>query len=551
MSAVDQVPDGDKFTGADNDARGVLQSLKRAEDVFAAWNETARIVDDIYSRGEEGDAHFLLSHYGWRDSQLDLFWSSFEVMKPAIYARPPQPVVVPLFKDSKKLEDTTAELLERCAINVFAQANMNRVMTQMRDDLLFAGRGVMWLRYETEGGTQRICIEHKDRLDFLHEPVRYWSEVGWVAGAAWMGREDVKDRFDLTDEQMAQVQFTARRDRYSNQYSQRAIEPKAKVWEVWHRADNKVYWVTEGLDEFLDQGPPHLELSGFFPCPRPAYGTLRRRSLIPVPDWERYAIHFRKISDLTGRIYLLLDEIKMKGLIPSGTEIGDTVAQLLRSDDDKLLIPVPGAAMMNVGATGFVQWLPLDMVANAIQGLIASRTQLIQDFYQLSGISDIMRGATDADETLGAQQLKTQYGSIRVREKSTELQRCAADAVKIASEIIAEKFSSKMLQDLSQMGLPTAADVKKHIEELQKAAVQELDALGDKVREMMGQDAAQSGPQIGHPGAPPNVPRLPPPQVAQRPQQAQQPQPGQMQGPPVQRPPAPPPGAPPPQGMPQ
>src|SRR3546814_15709289 len=70
---------------------------------------------------------------------------------------------------------------------------------------------------------------------------------------------------------------------------------------------NKVYWVTEGVDVFLDSDEPHLKLSGFFPCPRPAYATLRRRSLVPVPDWERYAIHFRKISDMTSRIYLLLE----------------------------------------------------------------------------------------------------------------------------------------------------------------------------------------------------------------------------------------------------
>src|SRR3546814_14443536 len=96
-------------------------------------------------------------------------------------------------------------------------------------------------------------------------------------------------------------------------------------------------------------------------------------------------------------------------------------------------------------------WLPLNELAQAIQGLIEARSQLIQDFYQLSGISDIMRGATEAQETLGAQQLKSQYGSVRVREKSAELQRVAADAVKIAAEIIAENFSKETVLDMSQM----------------------------------------------------------------------------------------------------
>src|SRR3546814_829702 len=252
----------------------------------------------------------------------------------------------------------------------------------------------------------------------------------------------------------------SKRDEDQDAVERRASARKAKVWEVWHKADNKVYWVTEGVDVLLDSGEPHLKLSGFFPCPRPAYATLRRRSLIPVPDWERYAIHFRKISDLTSRIYLLLDKVRMKGLIPAGGDIGDAVEELLRSDDDQLLIAVPGAALLasGGGAGGFVAWLPIKELAEAIQGLIAARMQLIDDFYQLSGISDIMRGATEAQETLGAQQLKSQFGSVRVREKSAELQRVAADAVKIAAEIIAENFSKETMLDMCQMDIPPKAD---------------------------------------------------------------------------------------------
>jgi hypothetical protein len=51
----------------------------------------------------------------------------------------------------------------------------------------------------------------------------------------------------------------------------------------------------------LDSSEPELTLSGLLPVPAPGLcHPLKRRSLVPVPDWERYAIHFRKISDLTG-----------------------------------------------------------------------------------------------------------------------------------------------------------------------------------------------------------------------------------------------------------
>src|SRR5690606_10081319 len=127
--------------------------------------------------------------------------------------------------------------------------------------------------------------------------------------------------------------------------------------------------------------------------------------------------------------------------IAAGGDVGNAIEQLMAEDrDDMLLIPVPGAALTS-GSGAIVQWLPLNEIATAIQGLIMARSQLIEDFYQLSGISDIMRGATEADETLGAQRLKSQFGSVRVREKIEELQRIAADVTRIACEIIAENFT--------------------------------------------------------------------------------------------------------------
>lgn len=490
----------------DNDTRdagAILACITKAEGAFNDWNATCADIDAIYSLGE-GSGNYLLEHHGWTDTKLDMFWASFEVLKPAIYARPPQPVVAPLFKDNKRLQNTTAELLERCAISAFKRTDINSVMLQARDDLLFAGRGALWLSYESGDDGQCVHIEHKDRLDFLHEPARYWSEVGWVAGAAWLTREQMEKRFNK--EIAEEAAYTTRREDEADAEAKRAVAPKCKVWEVWHKADKKVYWVSEGVDRFLDEDDPHLTLTDFFPCPKPAYATLRRRTLIPTPDWQRYAVHFRKISDLTGRIYLLLDSVRMKGLIPAGGDIGDAVEQLMTSDDDQMLVPVPGAAMLNQGANGFVSWLPLTELAAAIQGLIEARSQLISDFYELSGISDIMRGATDADETLGAQQLKSQYGSVRVREKSAELQRCAADAVKIAAEIIADKFTSETLLDMAQMEIPTKAAIKKRIKEIEDAAEDELKAV-----QKQAQEAAQQGQE-----------QIDPQQAAQAFQQAQQ-----------------------------
>lgn len=503
---TDPVP----FSGTDAERRErasapIISALLNARKDFNDWEAVCQLIDDVYSRTGtmwEGLQKLYGGEAPWTDSDLDLFWSSMEVLKPAVYARPPKAAVRPRFSDRDPVKLKTAELLERVSDSAMAFTGIDAVMGEVRNDLLFTNRGVLWLRYESEDG-QRVCWEHLDRTDFLHEPCRKWAEVGWVAGGFWMTHDELVARFGgkggLSDEVLSQAKFTSKRDEQSDGYD-RARSRKCQVWEVWHRADNKVYWVTEGIDVLLDSGAPHLTLDGFFPCPCPAYGTLQRRSLIPVPDWERYAIHFRKISDLTARIYRLLDDVRMKGLIPAGGTVGDAVEALIRSDDDRLLIPVEAAAMLQGGAQGFVVWLPLQELAAAITGLIEARGELIENFYQLSGISDIMRGATEAEETLGAQQLKSQYGSVRVRCKIDELQRIAADGIRITAEIAAEKFSKDTLLDMAQMDIPSKRDIDKRIKEIEGGAEAELKDLGAKAAQMaqqaQGADPAQAQAQF-------------------------------------------------------
>lgn len=479
---VDEQDLDESFVGPEpKSSAAVLSALTKAEREFNDWQAICHNIDTVYNLHGTPYGGSAVAGDAWTDAKLDLFWSSYEVLKPAVYAHPPAPAVAPMFDDNKPLHNTTAELLERAAISTFARTAIDDVMIEVRDDLIFTGRGVMWVRYDTDDG-QQVCVEHVDRTDFRHEAARKWAEVGWVAKRSWLTRKEMRARFFKTSGKAYQdAQYAARRDREDGE--QQTTTKKAGVWEVWHKANNKTYWVTEGVDVFLDASEPEVQLSGFFPCPRPAYATLRRRSLVPVPDYERYAYHFGKISELTRRIYLLLDQVRMMGIVGGGGDIADVVQDMWASADPDILVRVN--SLTNVGEA--VVWLPLAELATAITGLIEARSQLISDFYELSGISDIMRGATEAEETLGAQQLKSQYGSVRVRCKIDELQRIAADAVKIAAEIIAQKFTQKNLLDMSQMDIPSKADLKKRVGEIEKAAEKELKALAERAQEAVAQ----------------------------------------------------------------
>jgi hypothetical protein len=460
-------------------SRAVLTAIEEAQQYFREWQTVCDNIDDVYSRKSLDDHLFSVGGMGWSDAELDLFWASTEIMKPAIYAHTPKPVVSPMFKDNSLLKTTTADLLERVSISSFEHSNIDEVMQEIRDDLIFTNRGVMWITYESKDG-QKVCYEHLDRKDFVFEPARKWCDVGWVARRAWMTRKEMRKRFkkDSGDAYQSANLTTNRENDRQERYQH--TTKKASVWEVWHRADNKVYWVAEGCDVLLDSDDPHLDLSGFFPCPRPAFGTLERRTLKPVPDYLRYASHFSQINTLTSRIYLLLDRVKLRGIIAGSGDVKNVLEELMASDDDEILISVPS---INTDMSNAITWIPLKEIAESISGLISARAELIDNYYQLSGISDIMRGATEAEETLGAQQLKSQYGSVRIRAKVQELQRIARDADRIAAEIISEHFSKERLLDMSQMEIPSKADIEKRIKEIEKAAKAEMDSLTKQVEE--------------------------------------------------------------------
>lgn len=465
------------------DATAWLRVIEQAEKVFEAYQDKADNIDELY-----GDLEKLGNIN--RDRDFQLFWANIQVLAPSIYARPPVPVVVPKFSDNKPVLETTSEVLERCTVVSFDLSAINEVMLGLRDDLAILSRGVPWVRYENKNGKERVCIEHKDRKDFLHEPARQWPDVGWVAGRAWLTKDEMKARFsDTSGDAYENAEYSIQKDDKQNGADDGL--KKAGVWEIWSKTENRVIWITPGVEEVLDSDEPHLNLEGFFPCPKPAYGTLRRRSLIPIPDMVYYKDQLEEIKGLTKRIHALSEAVKVKGFYPSAGEQGDAIETAMKlKDDGKIMVPVSNWAAFGENGAPII-WLPVDMIVTTITALVALRKQVIEDVYQIMGLSDIMRGSTEASETATAQSIKAQYGSVRIRDKQQELVRVARDLARISAEIIAENFSQKTIEEMCQMELPTAADIKKQIKEIEDGAKKQLEAKANEIAEQ-----AKSNPEL-------------------------------------------------------
>jgi len=468
------------------ESRYWLDLIEQSDKYLREWQDASDNIDKAYANLSE------LRNAG-RDSAFALFWSNIQVLGPSIYARPPAPVVTPKFKDRRPLYRTASEMLERCCVVSFDMADIDETMTGLRDDLSISGRGVAWVRYESKDG-DKVCYDYIDRKDFMHTPGRRWKEVDACGPRAWLTREEMRERFG---EAADDVEYTTRRDNDERGGSYET--EKCGVWEIWCRSEKKVVWVTEGCPTVLDECEPYLKLGGFFPCPRPAYATLQRRSLIPVPDMLFYKDQLEEVNILTRRIHALSDAIKARGFYTGSGDVGAAIERAMLLDDDGvLLVPIPDMQSLMQGNGDPIIWLPIDMLAATITGLVELRRQVIDDVYQIIGLSDIMRGSTVASETLGAQQLKQQNGSYRVRDKQNELVRMARDLVRIGAEIMANEFGRKSLEDMAQMDLPTQADLSKQIKQLTATCKAELTALADKAeseaKEAMGQ-MQQSGQQ--------------------------------------------------------
>ena len=129
----------------------------------------------------------------------------------------------------------------------------------------------------------------------------------------------------------------------------------------------------------------------------------------------------------------------MKGFYPAGgAEFSDAIQAALRiKSGGRVLVPIRNWAAFG-GSKEVIIWLPIDMIAETVAALVALSKQVIDDIYQIMGLSDIMRGATDARRRSRAgaqdrirliararQATGTRPGSPRISSRSVFATSCA------------------------------------------------------------------------------------------------------------------------------
>ena len=85
----------------------------------------------------------------------------------------------------------------------------------------------------------------------------------------------------------------------------------------------------------------------------------------------------------------------------------------------------------------------------------AKKQTLKQDIYDITGISDISRGQTDARETASAQKIKGLFGSLRFQDRQKLIQNFNKKVCVIITELICEHWDAQTLSEITCSYLPT------------------------------------------------------------------------------------------------
>ena len=172
--------------------------------------------------------------------------------------------------------------------------------------------------------------------------------------------------------------------------------------------------------------------------------------------------------------------------------------------DDNELVPADKSSSLAAekGLQNAIWFMPLEQLIATLVQLYQAREQCKQVIYEITGISDIVRGASKASETLGAQEIKTQWGTLRLKRLQREVQRYSRDLLRMMLELAAKKFSEETWAKMT--GLPFLLSEKYN----------ELTAIAQAIQQQLAMQPpapplppGQPAPGAGMPGAPP----VPPP----------------------------------------
>ena len=428
-----------------------LDALALAESEEKEWRDQAENAIKAY-RGDDRPS----------SRSFNIFHSNIETMCPALYNSTPAPDVRRRFADADPIAKAVADMLERALAFSIDAYDFDAVMKAVIRDGEIAGRGVPRVRYEPTFSPEGLVVYEQATCDYVpwrwfrRGPGRTWKDVSWVAFGDFLNKEQI---VALNPELAGEIplNYTADAKDGGAKSGDASIFRRALVWQIWDKDNRRVISICPDYsDGALAIVPDPLGLSGFFPVPRPYQPVVAPDSLVPVTPLSIYQDLVAELNEVTARIARLVRQLRPRGGYGGNA---DDLKAMTEADDGEL-VPLTGVEHLvdGGGIDKWIAWFPLEPTVGALQQLVQQREMIKQTIYEVTGIADILRGASQASETATAQQIKAQWGSLRIQDRQAEVARLARDLLRLKAEIIAAKFSWETLAQMTGMHLPGAAD---------------------------------------------------------------------------------------------
>lgn len=436
-----------------------------------AYRETKTLYDQV-------DERFRHLHDKWmKDAQeiektylgdkcdqtpFNILFSNTEILVPAIFARAPVPVVKRRFGESKA--DLPAKACERF-LSYCMDTNLADYPTFVDAveaavlDAAVPGQGQA--RVRLVDGVPTVDYVHWDR--FVWAYARRWEQVPWIAYAHDMTKDDLVRQFNLKPEKAAQLAELAPvdTDNEGKKTDSGRTENTYRVYEVWIKAERKVRFICDDYqDKVLKEEDDPLGLRGFFDCPKPLNFVNATGDLMPRPLYNLYKEQADELNKLTTRIKRLTNAIRIRGLFNGGIpELGDIFAE--GAEDNTLIATAkPSVMTSDAGLDRHIWLIPVEKLIVVLRELLAAREAVKATIYEILGIGDILRGTSKASETLGAQQIKDRWGSLRINRARERMGRFLRELMRLMVEAGAKKTPEAQWAAMTGLKLPTAVEVQ-------------------------------------------------------------------------------------------
>lgn len=458
-----------------------LDAIQISEEEEKPWRETAERACVTYRSGVPAVAT--------TDTNLNtfnLFHANVETLVPALYNSTPIPDVRRRFNDPDPVAKEVSELFERSISYQIDAYDFDHTMLASIRDMAITSRGLSRIRYEPDFDSEGLVEYEQATCDYVswksfrRGPGKTWRDVPWIAFELYLSYSEVEKL--LEDEPKRAEILNGMRFSYSAEPKKTPeqqgenlskLAARARVWEVWDKDNRKVHFISPDYTaRRLTTLDDPLKLTDFFPIPRPMAAIQAPDSLVPITLLQVYESLLEELNIVQRRIMKLTGQLRARGWYAG---LNDTDIQTAASADDGELTPLTGAEAMitnGVGIDKAITYWPLETIAKALESLVQQRELIKQTIYEVTGLSDIVRGATDARETATAQEIKSQWGSLRIQRMQAEVARFARDLFRLKAEIMARKFNFDTVLKMASLSYPTAEEkqqAQQHIQMMQQA----------------------------------------------------------------------------------